>query len=59
MVSYWVRYLSLGLGSGWASIGLIDGYLGLGLDFGLWVWLSLYCVCLGFVGCGVGLSVWY
>ena len=37
MVSYWVRYLSLGLGSGWASIGLIDGYLGLGLDFGFWV----------------------
>ena len=34
IVSYWVRYLSLGLGSGWASIGLIDGYLGLGLDFG-------------------------
>ena len=33
--------LSLGLDSGWASIGLIDGYLGLGLGLGLVLDLGL------------------
>ena len=33
--------LSLGLDSGWASIGLIDGYLGLGLGLGLGLVLDL------------------
>ena len=49
--------LSLGLDSGWASIGLVDGYLGLSLGLGLglvesilglfrfhWVWCGFECL---------------
>ena len=48
-------YPSLGLDSGWAPIGLMDGYLGLGLGF---YWVNRWLFGLEF-GFGLWFGFWF